>query len=169
MYCVLGDTEQRIPNSDFGLLGWVGEGFTEGVKLMTILQAIWLVSCHIYFIFLFVMVNFMCQLHRITNAHIFWLNIIFGCVCGDGYRWNTHLQYIYLAALGLSFSVWDLWSSLLLGKSLVVTCGIQFSDQGWNLGPLYWKHRVLAPGPRFVLPDLEGHRPVCWVWIKQRG
>ena len=155
--------EQLILNKD------IGEGFTEGVKLMTILQAIWLVSCHIYFIFLFVMVNFMCQLHRITNAHIFWLNIIFGCVCGDGYRWNTHLQYIYLAALGLSFSVWDLWSSLLLGKSLVVTCGIQFSDQGWNLGPLYWKHRVLAPGPRFVLPDLEGHRPVCWVWIKQRG
>ena len=26
-------------------------------------------------------------------------------------------------------------------------CQIQFPDQGLNLGPLHWEHRVLATGP----------------------
>ena len=30
---------------------------------------------------------------------------------------------------------------------LVVACGIQFPDQGSNLGPLHWEHRVLTTGP----------------------
>ena len=29
----------------------------------------------------------------------------------------------------------------------VVACGIQFPDQGLNLGPLHWEHGVLATGP----------------------
>ena len=32
-------------------------------------------------------------------------------------------------------------------KLLVAACGIQFPDQGSNLGPLHWEHRVLATGP----------------------
>ena len=32
-------------------------------------------------------------------------------------------------------------------KELVAACGIQFPDQGLNLGPLLWQHRVLATGP----------------------
>ena len=30
---------------------------------------------------------------------------------------------------------------------LVVACGIQFPDQGWNLGPLHWEQGVSATGP----------------------
>ena len=30
---------------------------------------------------------------------------------------------------------------------LVVACGIYFLDQGLNLDPVYWEHRVLAIGP----------------------
>ena len=30
---------------------------------------------------------------------------------------------------------------------LVVGCGIQFPDQGLNLGPLRWEHGILATGP----------------------
>ena len=29
----------------------------------------------------------------------------------------------------------------------VVTCGIQFPDQVWNLSPLHWEGRVIATGP----------------------
>lgn len=29
---------------------------------------------------------------------------------------------------------------------LVAVCGIEFPDQGSNLGPLHWEHRVLATG-----------------------
>ena len=32
-------------------------------------------------------------------------------------------------------------------KPLVGTCGIQFPDQGLNLGALHWECRVLATGP----------------------
>ena len=31
-------------------------------------------------------------------------------------------------------------------RLLVVACGIQFPDQGWNLGPLHWERRVLPTG-----------------------
>ena len=32
-------------------------------------------------------------------------------------------------------------------KLLVAACGIQFPNQGLNLGPLHWECGVLAPGP----------------------
>ena len=32
-------------------------------------------------------------------------------------------------------------------ERLVAACGIQFPDQGLNLGPLQWELRVLATGP----------------------
>ena len=101
------------------------------------------------------MVNFMCQLHRITNAHKFWLNIILGCLWAwlqMKYAFKFYL-FIYLAALSLSCSVWDLWYSFLLVKSFIATYGIQFSDQWWNLGALHRKHRVLATGPWFESID----------------
>ena len=46
--------------------------------------------------------------------------------------------FIYLAALGLSCG---------MQESLVVAHGIQFPDQGSNLGPLHWALKVLATGP----------------------
>ena len=39
---------------------------------------------------------------------------------------------------------------------LVVACGIQLPDQGWNLGPLHWEQGVSATGP----PG----RP-CWLFL----
>ena len=29
----------------------------------------------------------------------------------------------------------------------VAACGIEFPDQGWNLSPKHYEHRVLATGP----------------------
>ena len=46
---------------------------------------------------------------------------------------------IYLAVLHLSCSTGDPWSLLWHVGSLVVACGIQFPDQGSNLGPLLWE------------------------------
>ena len=44
-----------------------------------------------------------------------------------------------------------------LCQVLVVACGIQFPDQGSNLGPLHWEHRVLATGlpgkPLFIIVE----------------
>ena len=57
------------------------------------------------------------------------------------------ILFIYLAVLGLSCSTQDLRSSLWHTGSLVVECGIQFPDQGSNLGPLHSEHGVLATGP----------------------
>ena len=54
--------------------------------------------------------------------------------------------FIYLAVLGLTCSMWHLWSLLHHLRSFVVACGTQFPDQEWNLGPLHWEHRVLATG-----------------------
>ena len=31
--------------------------------------------------------------------------------------------------------------------ALIVACGLQFPDQGLNLGPLDWEHRVLTTAP----------------------
>ena len=45
----------------------------------------------------------------------------------------------YLAALRLSCITKDLY--------LVAPCGIQFPDQGSNLGPLHWEHGVLVTAP----------------------
>ena len=40
------------------------------------------------------------------------------------------LFFIYLAVLGPNCGLWD-----------------QFPDQGSNMGPLHWEHRVLDTGP----------------------
>ena len=39
-------------------------------------------------------------------------------------------------------------------KLLVVACGIQFPNQGLNLGPLHWDPGVLAMGPPGKSPTL---------------
>ena len=36
---------------------------------------------------------------------------------------------------------------------LVAAYGIQFHDQGWNLGPLHWEPGVLPPGPPGKAPS----------------
>ena len=46
--------------------------------------------------------------------------------------------FMYLAVPCLSCGSWDL---------LVAACGIQFSNQGSNLGPLHWERGVLTTGP----------------------
>ena len=67
---------------------------------------------------------------------------------------NLYLILIYLAALGLSCSTWDrqsllqhAGSSVTACEPLIEACGIQFPDQGLNLGPLRWERRVSATGP----------------------
>ena len=67
--------------------------------------------------------------------------------CGRCFLFFFLCLFIYLAMrvlvaargiFSLHRGVWDL---------LVVLCGISFPDQGLNLGPLGWKHGVLATGP----------------------
>ena len=65
-----------------------------------------------------------------------------------------YIFFLYLAVPGLSCGTQDLQSSLqhvgclvVTCKLLAVACGIQFSDQGSNPGPLHWECRVLAAGP----------------------
>ena len=41
----------------------------------------------------------------------------------------------------------DAGSLVVACKFFVVACGIQFPDQGSNLGPLLWELEVLTPGP----------------------
>ena len=77
--------------------------------------------------------------------------------------------FIYLAMRGLVaarglFSLhggmWDL---------LVVSCGISFPDQGSNLGPLGWKHGVLATGlPGKSLSTVMGEKAE-WEGVTQMG
>ena len=62
--------------------------------------------------------------------------------------------FIYLAALGLNCGTQDLhcgmrdlFFSYGMRDLLVVACGIQFPDQGWNLGPPHWECGVLTTGP----------------------
>ena len=52
---------------------------------------------------------------------------------------------IYLAVLGLSCSMQDLFSCGM--GTLSSACGIQFPDQALNPGPLHWERGVLATGP----------------------
>ena len=44
-------------------------------------------------------------------------------------------------------SLWHAESLVVACELLVAACGILFSDQGWNPGPLDWEHGVLATGP----------------------
>ena len=62
--------------------------------------------------------------------------------------WETaNIQIlIYWAAPGLSCGTQDIQSWLWHAGSLLIACGIWFPDQGSNLGPLHWEHRVLVTG-----------------------
>ena len=53
---------------------------------------------------------------------------------------NIYSFFFFLTALGLSC---DMCGT----PTPVAACGIQFSDQRLNLGPLHGEHRVLAAGP----------------------
>ena len=62
------------------------------------------------------------------------------------------LIFIYLALLGLSCGTgelqWQHVGSLVAAcELLIAACGIQFPDQGLNLGPLHWELRVVTTGP----------------------
>ena len=100
--------------------------------------------------------------------------------------------FIYLTLLGLSYGTLDLQSSLQHAGSLVVACrllavacGIQFPDQGLNLGPLHWECGILATGQSgkswifhfnpgnipgqagSTLTTVDAFKPVtspCWLW-----
>lgn len=58
--------------------------------LQSFLQAIWLVLCHRY-IYVTVMVNFICQLTWITKCLDIWWNTISECVC---WRW-FHMKWAF--------------------------------------------------------------------------
>ena len=53
--------------------------------------------------------------------------------------------FTYLVELGLSCRTWDILVTAC--ELLVEASGLQFSDQGWNLGLLHWERGVLATGP----------------------
>ena len=73
------------------------------------------------------------------------------------YSLFSFLKDIYLftslAALGLSYSTWDLKSSLWPKESLVAACGILFPEQGLNPGALHWEHGVLSTSSWLFLRD----------------
>ena len=54
-----------------------------------------------------------------------------------------NIVYYFLAVSGLSCSVQELLV-VAFELFLVAACGIYFSDQGANPGPLHWEHRVSA-------------------------
>ena len=59
---------------------------------------------------------------------------------------QTPLFYLCIMLCGSLFGqIYDFCCGI--QDLLVVACGIQFSDQGSNLCPLHWEHRVLATGP----------------------
>ena len=56
-----------------------------------------------------------------------WLSMharMYICIMNLSVRFLKNVLLIYLAALGLSWGKWDLWSSLPHAASLVVACGI---------------------------------------------
>ena len=55
---------------------------------------------------------------------------------------------------------------------LVAACGISFSDQGQNWGPLHWEHRVLGTrsprkSPSIVLYIVIIYRGLSW-WLSSK-
>ena len=67
---------------------------------------------------------------------------------------HVYLLYIFFIYLAVPGLMQDLQSSLqhvgylvVACKLLAVACGIYFSDQGSNSGPLHWECRALATGP----------------------
>ena len=49
--------------------------------------------------------------------------------------------------VGLLLLLFLMYPFVWLRWVLVAACEIEFPDQGWNLGPLHWEHKVLAIGP----------------------
>ena len=59
------------------------------------------------------------------------------------------LRHLSPVSLSFFFFFWFTWLCWVLAAActlLIAACGIQFSDQGLNLGPLHWQHRVLPTG-----------------------
>ena len=61
-------------------------------------------------------------------------------------RATDHFLFLFKKVL-ICLAVPGLQSSLWHAGSLAVAYGNLFPDQGSNLGPLHWKHGVLATGP----------------------
>ena len=57
------------------------------------------------------------------------------------------LKHVVVFWYSLRFTFFFIYFFIWLPQVLFAACGIQFPDQGLNLGPLYWEHRVLATGP----------------------
>ena len=81
---------------------------------------------------------------------------------------HVYLLYIFFIYLAVPGLMQDLQSSLqhvgylvVACKLLAVACGIYFSDQGSNSGPLHWECRVLATGP----PGKSHLVDLCEVWV----
>ena len=58
-----------------------------------------------------------------------------GGLCAEG---CCGLTYVFV--LNSILFIWLCWV-------LVVACGVEVTDQGWNPSPLHWEYRVLATGP----------------------
>ena len=58
-----------------------------------------------------------------------------GGLCAEG---CCGLTYVFV--LNSILFIWLCWV-------LVVACGVEVADQGWNPSPLHWEYRVLATGP----------------------
>ena len=69
----------------------------------------------------------------------------------------------YVFVLNSILFIWLCWV-------LVVACGVELADQGWNLSPVHWECRVLATGPpgksmTYVLKARSG----CCTEMKLQG
>ena len=84
--------------------------------------------------------------------------------------------YLFVPALscstqGLPYLLRHVVSIVVAHELLVAACGIQFPDQGSNLGPLHWERWVLATGPpgRSPVAPLEGHSRILWGQLSEGG
>ena len=78
-----------------------------------------------------------------------------GKPCKSLCNFKKHFYFIYLDCAGSS-----LWCIGFSSCSVRVACGIQFPEQGSNLDPLHWEHRVLAnvpPGKPLSLCNSKPH------------
>ena len=69
----------------------------------------------------------------------------FPCLC---FTFN----FLRLLNINYLFKYFHFLIFIWLYQVLAAACGIQFPDQGMNVGPLHWEHAVLATGaPRKCL------------------
>ena len=77
--------------------------------------------------------------------------------------------FMWLCLSVAAHGIYQLWhaESLTAACELIVTCGISFADQVWNLGPLHWEGRVIAtipPGKSCIITlDRWSHIISCLV------